>query len=153
MSAASIVDINWAELFSRFINVTTMQAIGDGTSNLVRALTASTITNAGPRKKGRKRKHNNRESTVQLASTVAHAHTAIFPKLKFLGLANQNFHDSKHLSGIPFDIFERGLQQRMVASGVPLRSLYLSDCDISTEHAKALQMLVEDFSTVMRGKV
>jgi hypothetical protein len=80
MSATHIVDINWAELFSSCTNVTTIQANGNGTSSLVRALTAPTVTN------------DDRASTlVQPASTVAHAHAAIFPKLKFLELFRLNF--------------------------------------------------------------
>jgi hypothetical protein len=127
MSATNIIDINWVELFSCCTNVTTMQAIGHGTSSLVRALTAPTVTNAGSSKEGRKGKHDNRESTlVQPASTVVHAHAAIFPKLKFLGLTELNFSESKHASGILFDVFERGLQQRMAASGAPLKLLRIS---------------------------
>jgi hypothetical protein len=64
-----------------------LQVIGNEISNLMRALTAPTVRNAGSSKGGRKRKHNNRESTMaQAASVVAHAHAAILPKLKFLGL-------------------------------------------------------------------
>ena len=82
MSADEDIDINWVELFSCCTNITAMQAIGLGTSNLVRALTAPTVTNARSSKERRKGKHDNRESTlVQPASTVAHAHAAIFPKL------------------------------------------------------------------------
>jgi hypothetical protein len=121
-----------------------MQAIGPGTSSIVRALTAPTLTNAGSSKEGRKRKRDNRESTVvQPASTVAHAHAAIFPKLKFLGLRELDFaeHDA---SSILFDVVERGLQQRMAASRA-LSKLLISDCNISTKNANALRKLVQDF--------
>jgi len=134
------------ELFNCCTNVTTVQAIGHGTSSLVRALTAPTVTNAGPSKEGRNRKHDNRESTlVQPTRTVAHAHAAIFPKLESLGLTELNFAEGKHPSGILFDIFERGLQQRMAVCGAPLKLLRISDCHISTEHANDLQKLVQDF--------
>jgi hypothetical protein len=150
MSVTHIIDINWAELFSCCTNVTTMQAIGHGTCNLVRALTAPTTTNAGPRKEGRKGKPDNRENTVEPASTVAHTHhAAIFPELKFLGLAELSISENRHNTGDLFDIFERGLQQRMAASGEPLKLLRLEDCDISTEHTNDLQKLVQDFDRSM----
>jgi hypothetical protein len=146
MSAMNTMDINWVELFSCCTNVTTMQAIGHGTSSLVRALTAPTVTNSGSSKESRKGKHNDRESAlIQPASTVAHAHAAIFPKLQFLGSTELNFAEGKHNSGILFDVFERGLQQRMAASGAPLKLLRISNCNISTEHADDLQKLVHDF--------
>ena len=145
MSATNKIDINWVELFSCCTNVTTMQVIGPGTSSLVQALTARTITNAGSSMGGRKQKHDNGESPlVQPASTLAQTHAAIFPKLKFLGLTELRFSESKHPSGILFDVFERGLQQRMAASGVPLELLRLSDCLISTKHTNELQKLVQD---------
>ena len=119
MSATNVNDINPVELFGRCSNVTTMQATGCGTSGLVRALTAG---------------------------TVAHGHAAIFPKLKSLELAKLNFVEGpKHPSGTLFDVFERGLQQRMAASEAPLKLLRIRNCDISTEHANGLQKLVENF--------
>jgi hypothetical protein len=140
MSATDIIDINWVELFSCCTNVTTMQAIGHGTSSLVRALTA------GSSKEGRKRKPDNRESTlVQPARTLAHAHSAIFPNLKFLELTGLNFTEGKYPPSILFEVFERGLEQRMAASGAYLKLLRISDCNISTEHASDLQDLVQDF--------
>jgi hypothetical protein len=146
MSATSIIDINWVELFSCCTNITTMQVIGHGTSSLVRALTAPTATSAGSSKEGREGKHDNRESALaQPAGTVVHAHAAIFPKLKFLGLTKLNFSERKHASGILFDVFERGLQQRIAASGAPLKLLRISCCNISTEHANDLEKLVQDF--------
>ena len=148
MSAVDTVNLNWVELFSRCTNVTTMQVIGRGVSDLVQALTAPTDTNAGSSKVGRKRKHNNRESArVQPASTVAHAHAAIFPELKFLGLAQLNFSDSKHNpSGILFDVFKRGLQQRTATSGAPLKLLRVHGCHISAKRANDLEKLVQDFN-------
>jgi hypothetical protein len=146
MSATNIIDINWVKLFSCCTNVTTMQAIGHGTSSLVRALSAPTVTNGGSSKEERKGKPDDRESTlIQPASTVAHAHAAIFPKLKFLGLTELNFVEGKHHSDILFDVFKRGLQQRMAASEAPLKLLCISNCNISAEHADDLQKLVQDF--------
>ena len=145
MSDSAAADVNWVELFSCCTNVTTLQATGHGTGSLVRAFTAPTATNAGSSKQARKRKHDDRESTlVQPANTVAHTHTAIFPKLKFLGLSNLNI-SGRQTSDIPFDIFKMGLQQRMAASGEPLKLLRIRDCDISPQRANDLRKLVQDF--------
>ena len=143
MLASKIIPINWVELFGCCTNVNTVQAIGDGTGSLVRALTAPTVTNAGSSKKGRKRKHNNRENTVAQPASTAHA--AIFPNLKFLGLTEVDFDEGKNDSGNLFDVFERGLRQRMAASGTPLKFLRISDCDISTKRANRLRKFVQDF--------
>ena len=146
MSTADINDINPVELFGRCTNVITMEVTGRGTSGLVRALTAPTVENTEYSKEGRKRIHDNRESTlVQPSSTVAHAHAAIFPKLKSLEVAELNFNEGKHPSSILFDVFERGLQQRVAACGAPLNLLRINDCHISAEHANDLQKLVQDF--------
>jgi hypothetical protein len=146
MSANKDIHINWVELFSCCTNVTTMKAIGHGTSSLVRALTAPTVTNGGSSKEGRKGKHDNRESTlVQPANTVAHAHAALFSKLKFLRLYKLNFAEGKPRSDILFDVFKRGLQQRIAASRAPLKLLRIDNCDISTEYANDLQKLVQEF--------
>jgi hypothetical protein len=142
------VDANWVELFSCCTNVITVRAIGHGTSNFVQAVIASTATNTKSGKGRRKRRHDNRENTlVQPASTVAHAHAAVFPKLMSLGLTDMNIADGN--LGILFDDLERSLQQRMAASGAPLKSLCLSDCYISTEHANDLKKLVQNFEHVL----
>ena len=147
----STFDVNWVELFGYCIKVTTLQVIGDGTSNLVRALTAPTVTNAGSSEEGRKWNHDNGESTVaKPAGTVAHVHAAIFPELKILELCQHELADNRinrfpSPSGIQFDGFKRGLQQRMAASGAPLKLLRISNCVISTDHAEDLQKLVQDY--------
>ena len=146
MSAANIIDINWVELFSCCTNIITMQAIGLGTSSFVRALTPPTVTNAGSSEQARKRNHNDRASTlVQVASTVTHGHATIFPKLKFLGLTKLDFSERELTSGMLLDVLERGLQQRMTASGAPLTLLRISGCKISTKRANDLRKLVQDF--------
>jgi hypothetical protein len=144
MSVTNIIDINWVELFSCFTNVTTMQAIEQGTSGFVRALTAPMVTNTGSSKEGGTRKQDSRNTAVQPASTVAHVHAVIFPNLKTLGLVQLNFNQGKHTPGPLFDVFERGLEQRMEASGPPL-TLHLSNCGLSTEHANDLRKLVQGF--------
>jgi F-box-like len=136
MSASKIIDINWVKLFSCCTNVTTMRVFGHGTSSLVRALTAPTVTNAGSSNKG---------GNVQPASIVAHTHAAIFPKLKSLRLTRLNFDEREHPSGTLFNVLERGLQQRMAASWTPFKLLCISDCNISITDADDLQKLVQDF--------
>ena len=130
MSASENFDVDWVELFGCCKSVTTMLAIGPGTSNLLQALTATVVTNAGSSEDGRKWNHYNRESTVaQPAGTMAHVHAAIFPELKILGLSgfNSTFNEGKFrplLVGMPFDHLERGLQQRTAASGAPLVAVH-----------------------------
>ena len=140
MSASIIIDINWVELFGCCTNITTMQATGPGTSGLVQGLTAGSS-------KKRKREHDSREEStmVQPAGTVAHAHAAIFPNLNFLGLTKLNFGEGEDDPSMLLDVFKRGLQQRMAASGAPLKLLHISDCNISTERANDLRKLVQDF--------
>ena len=144
MTIDNVIDINWVELFGCCTNITTMQANGQGTNGFVRALTASTVTNTELRKKGRKRKQD-RGTVVQPASTLTRAHAAIFPKLKILRLTGLNisFSEGNHASGILFDVFKRGIQQRMAASA-PL-TLHIIDCEISPEHVDDLRKLVQDF--------
>ena len=144
ISATNIIDINWVELFSCCTNVTTMQAIGRGTSGLVRALAVPTVTNAGPSKDGRKQEEDNRSTVIQPACTVARAHATIFPKMKILGLTELNFYDGSHTSDILFNVFKSGLQQRMAASGAPL-TLRISNCEISAGHTNDLRKLARDF--------
>ena len=142
LSSAFIIDINinWAELSSCCTNVTTIQANGPGTSSFVRALTAPTVTNAGPSRQTNKRKYDDSEP-----ASTAHAHAVIFPKLKFLGIADQDFSEHDLTSGMLFDVFERGLQQRMEACGAPLISLYIRHCVMTAKRARGLQELVQYF--------
>ena len=153
MSAANKIDMDWVDLFSCCKNVTTMQATGYGTSSLVQALAApTTTTNAGPSEEGRKWNHNDREGAVaQPARTVAHTHAAIFPNLEILRLTELDFEGECHPSGILFDVFERGLQQRLAASGAPFKLLRISDCVIGTKHANDLRKLVQDFQWTEDG--
>ena len=144
MSVSDTIDINWVELFRRCTNVTTVQAIGSGSSGFVGALAAPTVTNAGSGEEGRKWKQGSSSTAVRPASTGAHAHEAIFPKLKHLVLFEVNFFSKVKASCTLFDILERGLEQRMAASRAPL-TLRITNCDISTEHANDLGKLVQDF--------
>jgi hypothetical protein len=89
ISASDIVNIvNWAELFKGCTKITTIQAIGRGTSGLVRALTTPKVTNTRRGRKWKKARRDNRDTTpAQPAkSNASHAHVPIFPKLAFLSL-------------------------------------------------------------------
>ena len=67
------------------------------------------------------------------------------PKLSSLSLKRLDFAETEHPSGNLFKIVERGLQQRMAASKVPLAMLRIDDCVIGASRADALQKLVEEF--------
>jgi hypothetical protein len=130
-----------------------MQAIGCGTSSVVRALATPKLTNTNTRRGGWKEKNagrKNKDNTpTQLArtprSTTSYAHGPIFPKLTFLSLKRLNFAQSKHPSSILFDVVQKSLQQRRAAYRVPLKVLRIDSCAISAKRAKALEKLVEKF--------
>ncbi|KAH9980630.1 hypothetical protein BJV77DRAFT_1073459 [Russula vinacea] len=127
VSAFDIIDsVNWVELIKRCTKVTTMQAIGRGTSGLVQALTTPKLTNPRRGGKGKKKIRGTRDSTpAQLArSTALHADAPIFPKLA---------------------VVEEGLRQRKVAYKAPLKMLRIDNCAISAKRTRALQKLVQKF--------
>jgi hypothetical protein len=116
--------VNWVELLKRCTKVTTMQAIGRGTSGLVQALT----------------------TPAQLArSTALHADAPIFPKLAFLSLKRLNFAEGQPPSNTLFSVVEEGLRQRKVAYKAPLKILRIDNCAISSKRTRALQKLVKKF--------
>ena len=135
---------NWVELFKRCMKLTTIRAGGRGTSSLVRALTTPKFTNMNFDGKGKKRRRDDRDSTPA-GSTVVTAEAPIWPKLSSLLLKRLDFAENEHPSGNLFKIVERGLQQRMAASKVPLAMLRIDNCVIGASRADALQKLVEEF--------
>jgi hypothetical protein len=141
---APVFDLNWIELFERCPEVTTFQAIGRGTSPLVRALATRKLPNTRQGWKEKKFRHGSkdRSSAQQTRSAVPHAEAPIFPKLAFLSLKNLDFLESR-LGGVLFDDVENGLRQRKVAYGAPLNVLCIDDCTISIKRAKALGKHVE----------
>jgi hypothetical protein len=165
ISAPDVVDpLNLVELFKRCTKVTTMQAIGRGTSGLVRALAAPKVaprytpevaprvTNTRYKKlrgrkgpKGKKNRRDNRDSTPAQPARSSAAQVRIFPKLAFLSLKRIGFAEIERPTGIVFDLVERALRQRMVTYKAPLKMLCIDDCAISTKRARALQMLVQKF--------
>jgi hypothetical protein len=143
--------INWVELFKHCPNVATMQAIGRGTSSLVRALTSpnsnsnsnsNSNLNSRPGGKGKKKKRDNRGSAPAQSArgNASHAHTPLFPKLTYLALKQLDFGD-----GVLFDVVVKGLHQRRAACKAPFKSLRVECCNISPKRAKALEKLVQDF--------
>lgn len=136
--------IDWVEVFEQCTEITTMEAVGRGTSSLVRAITTRN-TKARP---GRSKRRDNRNSTpAQPArSTASHAHVPSFPKLAFM-LTRLDFAQRKRSSGILFDVVQKGLQERMAAyrGYRALKMLRIENCIVSAKRAKALQKLVQSF--------
>jgi hypothetical protein len=145
ISSFDILDSpNWVELFKRCTKLTSMQAIGQGTISLVWALTTPKLINMTTDRKGKKRKRDDRDSTLA-SSPVVPAEMPIFPKLSLLSLKNLDFAENEHPSGILFNVVERGLQQRKVASNAPFGVLRIEDCVINARRVDALQKLVQEF--------
>ena len=148
ISASNIINIvNWVELFKRCTKITTMQAIGRGTSGLVRALTTPKVANTRRGVKWKtKRRDNGDSSPAQPAKrTASWAHAQSFPKLKFLSLKRLDFNENEYSSRTLFDVVHQGLRQRMEVNGAPLEMLCIDSCAISAKRAKALQNLVQRF--------
>jgi hypothetical protein len=125
--------INWAELFKRCTNVTTIQAIGRGTSGLIRALTPPNT------KKGKKKKRDGSGT-----SAVPAPGTIIFPNLTSLLLESLDFTEIKSHSGIFYEVLANGLRQRASTYKVPIRKVCVDNCVIPAWRANALNKLVAD---------
>jgi hypothetical protein len=129
--------VNWAELFKRCTNVTTIQAIGRGTSGFIRALTPPTPPNA---KKGKRKKRGDSGS-----SAIRAPGPIIFPNLTSLLLENLDFTETKPRSGVLYDVLANGLRQRDSTYNVPIRNIRVDHCVIPVKRANALKRLVTDF--------
>jgi hypothetical protein len=144
--------INWVKILKSYTKVTTMQAIGRRTSNLLRALTAPNL-NTRPGREGKKKRHTARNRTKGSGAQPAmhfpaHGHTPIFPKLEFLSLKRLDFAEDDGLSGLLFDVVEKGLRQCKLAYRTvrtPLKMLRIDNCAISAKRARALEKLVHKF--------
>jgi hypothetical protein len=126
--------INWAELFKRCTNVTTIQAIGCGTSDFIRALTPPNT------KKGKSKKHDGSGTSATRALGPI-----IFPNLTSLLLENLNFTETKSHSGIFYEVLVNGLRKRTSTYNVPIRKVCVDHCVIPVGRANALKKLVTDF--------
>jgi hypothetical protein len=93
----TVDSVNWAELFRRCTNVTT---IGRGTSGFIRALTPPN-TNT---KKGKKKKRDDGGT-----SAIPGPGPIIFPNLTSLLLENLDFTEIKSRSGVLYDVRANGL--------------------------------------------
>ena len=130
----TVVSVNWAKLFKCCTKVTTIQAIGRGTSDFIRALTPPNM------KKGKKRKHNKSGT-----SAIPAPELIIFPKLTSLLLENLDFTESKPRSGILYDVLANGLRQRNSTYNVPITKIRVDRCVIPDKLANALKNLVTEF--------
>jgi hypothetical protein len=126
--------INWAELFKRCTNVTTIQAIGRGSSGFIRDLTPPNT------KKGKKKKRNgNGTSAIPAPGPI------IFPNLTSLLLEHLDFTETKSRSGVLYDVLANGLRQRNSTYHMPIRKIHVDHCVIPVKRANALKKLVTEF--------
>ena len=125
---------NWAELFKRCTNVTTIQAVGRGTSGFIRDLTPPNT------KKGKqKRCDNSGTSAIPVPGSI------MFPNMTSLLSEYLDFNEFKPHSGVLFDILTNGLRRRNTTYNVPIRELHVDHCVISAKQANALKKLVAEF--------
>lgn len=136
---------NWVGLFKRCTKVTRLQAVGCGTSSLVRALATPEHINTRPGGKTEKLRHDNRYSipAPSARSTALHAHGPIFPKLTSLSLKRLDFSEMERSSGTLYDVVQKALLQRMKTDS--LKILRIGNSAICATRAKALQELVQKF--------
>ena len=126
--------INWTELFKRCTNVTTIQAIGRGTSGLIRALTPPNT-----KKWEETRRDDSSTSAIPAPGPI------IFPDLTSLLFENLDFTATKSHSGVLYDVLENGLRQRDSTYNVPIREIRVDLCAIPVERANSLKELVAEF--------
>jgi hypothetical protein len=126
---------NWAELFKRCTNVTTIQAVGRGTSGFIRALSPPPNTKKGKRK----RREDSGTSAMPAPGPI------IFPNLTSLFLENLDFTETKPRSGVLYDVLAFGLRQRNSTYNVPIRKIRVDRCVIPLRRANALERLVTEF--------
>jgi hypothetical protein len=130
----TIDSVNWADLFKPCANVTTIQAIGRGTSGFIRALTPPNS------KKGKKKKRDDSGTSAMPAPGPI-----IFPNLTSLLLESLDFTETKPRSGILYDVLANGLRQRSSTYNVPIRKICVDHSVIPVKRANALKRLVTDF--------
>ena len=126
--------VNWTELFKPCTNVTTIQAIGRGTSGFIRDLTPPNT------KKGKKKKRDGSGTSAIPAPGVI-----IFPNLTSLIFENLDFTEIKPRSGVLYDVLANGLRQRNLTYNVPIRKIRVDHCVIPGKRANALKRLVTEF--------
>ena len=139
---------NWYELFQRCESVTTIQAKGRGTINLLLALAPPKVTNMTTGNKGKKWRHENRATQAQPASNVVGTTcvtTTPFPKLTALYLEDLNLIVTVPYCGILYDVLMNAIQWRD-ENKMPLKTLSIDRCTIPTDCANSLKKSVQEFS-------
>ena len=139
---------NWYELFQRCESVTTIQAKGRGTINLLLALAPPKVTNMTTGNKGKKWRHENRATQAQPASNVVGTTwvtTTPFPKLTALYLKDLNLIVTVPYCGILYDVLMNAIQWRD-KNKMPLKTLSINRCTIPTHCANSLKKSVQEFS-------
>jgi hypothetical protein len=126
--------VNWAELFQRCTNITTIQTVGRGTSGLIRALTPPNT------KKGKKKKRDSSGT-----SAIPPPRSILFPNLTSLLLENLDFNESKPPSGVLYEDLANGLRLRKSTHNVPIKKMRVDHCVITVKRANALKKLVKEF--------
>ena len=134
----TIQSVNWYELARHCQNVTLVQAIGHGTSGLLRSLAPPKPTKATPTGKFRKRGHDKTtQAQASYSTTSAHAPITPFPNLtSLLGNLNSDFVVSQY--GILYYVVAYVLRRRN-ANNIPLKMLRIDHCIIGADRAKGLK--------------
>jgi F-box-like len=130
----TVGSVNWAELFKRCTNVSTIQAIGRGTGGFIRDLTPPNT------KKGKKKKRNDSG-----ASAIPAPGPIIFPNLTSLIFQDLDFTEIKSHSGVLYDVLANGLRQRNSTYNLPIMYIRVDHCVIPVKRANALKRLVPEF--------
>jgi hypothetical protein len=133
-------------LFRRCAKLTNIEANGRGTTSLLKELTPPEPKKAPSGGEGRKRKLDNSGVPAPVpASNDATADTPapIFPKLTSLFLMNLDFREPTHCPGVLYDALSTMLRRRR-ACKVPLKTLSIDYCMITTDHVNALGKLVPE---------
>jgi hypothetical protein len=138
---------NWSELFQRCAKLTTIEAFGRGTSGLLKDLTPPKPKQATSGGKVRKRKLDNRGVPAPAPSdnvATAEMPMPIFPRLASLFSTMLDFGEPAQPSGTLYGVLSTTLRRRK-ACKVPLKTLNIDHCIITTNLANALGKLVPEF--------
>ncbi|KAI9448982.1 hypothetical protein BJY52DRAFT_1156139 [Lactarius psammicola] len=140
----SLHSLNWGELFQKCAKVTTIEASGHGTSNLLRTITPprapSKQSNNG---KGKKNKRGKRDVPSQAVDN-APVCVPIFPKLTSLLVKKFDFSELVPHSGVVYDVLMTAIRRRK-SHKIPLKMLSIDRSILSEKRASALEKLVRDF--------
>jgi hypothetical protein len=138
--------VNWYELSQHCEKVTTIQASGSGTRDLLQSLAPLEPTKTTFGSKGNKGRCVNGATRVQGTINIASAHAPVtsFPKLTSLLLKNLDFSFAMNqYSVLYYDVFAYVLQWRRT-NNTPLNVLGLDHCVITPDRAKGLETYVQE---------